>query len=81
MYSIAHTVTDQTMAKLTGMELAEQCLAIRPDIPVLLYSSDHLHVDEAKAKAEAIGICGFLEKPVPPLRLLKEIRESLAKVH
>ncbi len=69
-------VTDQTMPKLTGVKLAEEMLAIRPDIPIILTTGYSAQVDEAKAKE--IGIRGFLMKPVESQRLLDMIRESLS---
>jgi CheY-like chemotaxis protein len=68
-------VTDQTMPKLTGVKLAEELLTIRPDIPIILCTGYSAHVDEAKAAA--LGIRGFLMKPVESQRLLVMIRDLL----
>ena len=55
-------VTDQTMPGLTGAELAQAMLAIRPELPVVLCTGYSDHMDEARAKA--LGIRGYLKKPL-----------------
>jgi hemerythrin-like metal-binding protein/PAS domain S-box-containing protein len=62
-------ITDQTMPKLTGVNLSKQLLEIRPEIPIILCSGYSKLVDEAQAKA--IGIRAYLKKPVDPDQLLK----------
>jgi PAS domain S-box-containing protein len=55
-------VTDQTMPKMTGLELASRIRAIRPDIPVILasgYSNSALEHD-----AKAMGVAEVLRKPL-----------------
>ncbi len=54
-------ITDQTMPSITGMNLAEAILHVRPDLPVLLCSGWRT-VEEEK-KFRAIGIYGFMIKP------------------
>lgn len=55
-------VTDQTMPELSGLQLAEEILALRPDFPVLLLTGFSETVDEEKARA--VGVREFLMKPV-----------------
>lgn len=55
-------ITDQTMPGLTGAELAQEMLALRPELPVILCTGYSEQVDEAKAKA--LGIRGYLTKPM-----------------
>jgi|GEM_PF-5454111 len=68
-------ITDQTMPGMTGLELAEELLNIRPDLPVILctgYSS--------KISPETIsrtGIKKVLMKPVAREELARLVREVL----
>jgi PAS domain S-box-containing protein len=68
-------ITDMAMPKMTGDQLAEQLMAIRPDIPVILITgfSDRMNGEKAKR----IGIKGFLHKPVKKSDLAKLVRELL----
>jgi PAS domain S-box-containing protein len=68
-------VTDQTMPKMTGVELAGELLGIRPDIPVILCTGYSDTVNEEKAKA--MGIRGFLMKPLGMEVLAKTVIELL----
>jgi two-component system, cell cycle sensor histidine kinase and response regulator CckA len=54
-------VTDQTMPGLTGMELIQKVLGIRPDLPVILCTgySEALSPEQAKG----IGVCEYMLKP------------------
>ncbi len=55
-------ITDQTMPKMTGEHLSLALLAIRPDLPVILYSGfTHTLTQE---RAEEIGIRRILAKPI-----------------
>ena len=67
-------ITDQTMPKMTGIELARNALGVRPDLPIILCTGFSNLVDE-KAAAEA-GIKGFLLKPVTK----KALAELLSQV-
>ena len=71
-------ITDQTMPKLTGVELAKKLLAIRPDIPIILSTGYSKLVNEAQAKA--IGIHNYLRKPIDPNQLLRVVNEVLSEV-
>ncbi len=67
-------ITDQTMPKLTGMELSRQMIQIRPDIPIILYSG---LMDEITADMiESVGIRSFLSKPL----MLKQLSEAIRQV-
>jgi YesN/AraC family two-component response regulator len=68
-------ITDQIMPQMTGMELAYRLKAIRPGLPVILFSgfSDIL---TGKTPAE-LGVDGLLNKPVDQRELLEMIREIL----
>ena len=67
-------ITDQTMPKMTGLQLAREMMGIRPDIPIILCTgfSDLSAEEEAKA----IGIKKFIMKPV----VLREMADSVRQV-
>lgn len=67
-------ITDMTMPKLTGEELAEQTMAIRPQLPVFLYTGYSEKIDEKKALAK--GIKRYFEKPVDIEILINSIRDE-----
>lgn len=68
-------LTDQMMPGLTGLELAQQCLAIRPDLPVILATG----YSEAtnKEQAHAQGISAILWKPVAINTMAETIQQAL----
>jgi PAS domain S-box-containing protein len=70
-------ITDQTMPHLTGRDLAEELLRIRPDIPIILCTgfSEVIHEEEAKA----MGIREFIMKPFSLNEMAGIIRKSLGK--
>ena len=68
-------VTDQTMPRLTGAELAKQILSLRPDIPIILCTGFSDLVD--RESAEAIGIRAFMMKPVTMANLAETVRKAL----
>lgn len=70
-------ITDQTMGKMTGTELAKQLLSIRPDIPIILCTGYRNSVDPESAKA--VGIKKFIVKPVNREEISQIIREILDK--
>jgi len=55
-------VTDQTMPQLDGLQLAQRASALRPGLPVLLYTGNADGIDDAEAKRH--GVWGVLRKPV-----------------
>jgi PAS domain S-box-containing protein len=67
-------ITDQTMPQLTGMELACQVLALRPALPVVLYSGYADAITDAQV--QAVGIRALVRKPVEPAAL-RGLLESL----
>jgi len=68
-------ITDQTMPGLTGVELAEVALKIRPDIPIVLCSGYAAKVSEDVAKG--IGIREFCMKPMDIRQLATVTRKVL----
>jgi DNA-binding NtrC family response regulator len=68
-------ITDQTMPKITGTTLAEEMLRIRPDLPVIVCTGFGDNVFEEKI--DAMGIRGYLMKPLSIRDLAKAVRKSL----
>jgi len=68
-------ITDMTMPKMTGDQLARELIAVRPDIPIVLCTGFSERVN--REKAEIAGIKGFLMKPVLKSDLAKMVRKVL----
>jgi len=68
-------LTDQTMPKMTGADLAQEMLKIRPDLPIILCTgfSEQISVE----KALAMGIRRFVMKPLVISQAAKIIRSVL----
>ncbi|HEX2966084.1 MAG TPA: response regulator [Syntrophorhabdaceae bacterium] len=70
-------ITDQTMPKMTGLQLARELAKIRGDIPIVLCSG---HNDEISAQnIENTGIRKFAMKPLAKKELAEIIRNVLEK--
>ncbi len=69
-------ITDQTMPKMQGTDLAREILKIRGDIPVILSTGFCETVDEEKAGN--LGIRGILLKPVSWRNLAEIVQKHLA---
>lgn len=68
-------ITDLTMPKMTGCELAQEMLGLRPNLPIIICSG---FAEQAKAQEIlAAGVKGYLSKPVEGSVLLQEIRRIL----
>ncbi len=65
-------LTDQTMPEMTGVQLAMELIAIRPDIPIILCTGFSHTANEESAKAA--GIRGFVMKPLTKRELAKAVR-------
>jgi len=70
-------ITDQTMPKLTGFELAKNILAIRSTMPVILMTghSDAVDVD----KAMKAGIMEYIMKPIDLHDFAKKVAGILSE--
>ena len=68
-------ITDTTMPNMTGIELARKLMEIRFDIPIIICTgfSEKISPD----KAAAMGIRGYVMKPIVKSELAKKIREVL----
>ncbi len=70
-------ITDQTMPQMTGIELAQEMLQIRPDIPIILCTGFSEAVTPEKAKS--IGIREYLMKPLVMRQMADAIASVIAK--
>ncbi len=67
-------ITDMTMPQMTGVELIREILNYKPDQPVILCTGFSEKIDLEKARA--LGVRGFLMKPV----VLQELAALVRKV-
>lgn len=70
-------ITDLTMPKMTGLELAEKILAIRPDMPIILCTGVSEEIN--KERALAAGVVEFVHKPVSGVDLARYVQAILAQ--
>ena len=68
-------ITDQTMSKMTGMELIQELMRIRPDIPIILCTGFNEKITEDNTKS--LGIGALISKPVRVKEIALKIREVL----
>ncbi|MBC8391947.1 MAG: response regulator, partial [Deltaproteobacteria bacterium] len=68
-------ITDMTMPRMTGDELAQEILKVRPNLPVILCTGYSEKISESSAKE--IGIRKYIEKPVDIQKLAITVREVL----
>ena len=74
-YDYDIVITDHTMPNITGDEMAQEMLAIRSDIPIILCTGYSEIMDERKAKD--IGIREFALKPLVRSEIAGKIRDVL----
>jgi len=70
-------ITDQVMPNMTGTQLAEKVISIRPDIPVILCSV--FPEDVCPEEVKKIGIKEFIAKPISMQKINKTIWKVLEK--
>jgi PAS domain S-box-containing protein len=68
-------ITDQTMPNMTGAELAGKLRAQRHDIPIIICTGFSETINDRQA--EAMGVGGFLMKPVLRAELAQTVRDVL----
>ena len=69
-------ITDMTMPGMTGAQLSEELLKIKPGVPIILCTG--FSEIMTQAKAEEIGIKAYMEKPLERRTLAKAIRVALS---
>jgi PAS domain S-box-containing protein len=70
-------IADQTMPQMTGLELAQELLALRPELPIILVTGFSQLVTPEKAKAA--GIREYIMKPLSISELTNAISQALGK--
>ena len=75
-YGFDLVVLDQAMPRMTGLEAAEQCARLRPELPVILYTGHSEHLTEARISAA--GIRALARKPLDIARFRALLEELLA---
>ncbi|OQX84461.1 hypothetical protein B6D60_09330 [candidate division KSB1 bacterium 4484_87] len=68
-------ITDQTMPKMTGVELSKKVLQLRSDMPIILCTGFSEVV--SKEKAKQMGVAEFLMKPLFSKDLATVVRNVL----
>ncbi|HYA41772.1 MAG TPA: PAS domain S-box protein [Syntrophobacteraceae bacterium] len=71
-------LTDMTMPRFTGVDLARELSALNPEVPVILMTGFSARIDADSAKE--MGICGFLVKPVAMAELATTVRTVLDRI-
>jgi CheY-like chemotaxis protein len=69
-------VTDQSMARMTGLQLAQRLREIRDDLPVILYTGHGEGL--ADEDVGAARLCAVVRKPVDPALLSQVLGRCLA---
>ncbi|MDG4475794.1 cache domain-containing protein [Thiovibrio frasassiensis] len=70
-------ITDQTMPKLSGLQLVQEVHDIRPGLPVILCTGYSAAIEEESAAAQ--GINYFLMKPLTMRMLTETVRKALGQ--
>ncbi len=68
-------IVDQTMPRMTGADLAQEMLLQRPELPIILCTGYGMSFSPEKAKA--LGLAGFVRKPLDSRALARLVRQSL----
>jgi CheY-like chemotaxis protein len=70
-------ITDQTMPGMTGLEFAHAARALRPGLPVVLYTGYREAITQAEV--ERAGVAAVVHKPIEPSALFAVLREQLRR--
>lgn len=68
-------ITDYMMPRVTGIQLARDLLALRPDLPVILYTG--FNEGLARETVEGAGLRAVVTKPVDPNELYRLLQAHL----
>ncbi len=71
-------ITDQTMSKMSGVQLVQEVRKLRPAMPVVLCTGYSSAIDEDSAAEQ--GISHFLMKPLTMRVLAETVRKALGTV-
>jgi len=69
-------ILDQTMPKMTGVDVAQHLLKLRPDLPVILYTGYNENISEPQVRE--FGIRALVSKPVDTARLYDLVKVLLS---
>jgi PAS domain S-box-containing protein len=69
-------ITDQTMPRMTGRELAQKMLAIRPDIPVIICTGFSVSIPE-RQEAKTLSVRHVIMKPLVIKEMALAVRSVL----
>ncbi len=70
-------ITDQSMPRMTGVQLASALRRVRGDLPVIVYTGYGEGL--ARPELEAAGVRAMLRKPVEPAALEAALRSALSQ--
>lgn len=76
-YEFDLVITDQTMPKMTGEELAGKLFELQPDILIILCTGYSERMSEARC--QELGIAKLVSKPVDTVYLSQLVRQALDK--
>ncbi|MDH5523933.1 MAG: ATP-binding protein [Desulfobulbaceae bacterium] len=68
-------ITDMTMPKITGTDLAKKMFSLRPTLPIILCTGYSDLINEEKAKE--MGISSFIMKPIEQQTIAQTVRNCL----
>ncbi len=68
-------ITDMTMPHITGTELAEKMMQIRPDVPIILCTGFSENIDEKRARK--MGLSALVFKPFSARNIAEAVRKAL----
>ncbi len=68
-------MSDMTMPDMTGDQLSKEILLIKPETPIIICTGFSERIN--KEQAEAIGVKGFLMKPVAKSEMVQMVRKVL----
>jgi CheY-like chemotaxis protein len=68
-------VTDMTMPNMTGDQLAQALMALRPEIPIIICSGFSERVSREQVKG--MGVKYFLRKPITLFEISHKVRTAL----
>jgi len=71
-------ITDQTMPQITGNELAQEILKVRPDMPIILVTGFSETVTATNYRE--MGFCAYIMKPLIYRDLALTVRNALKEV-